>query len=222
MTAARILDLSDDVQADAFEELTNDRQFRYEQVGNLIYMMGKASRQHQDILSIMHAGTFIYLDGKECRVYQANTGVDWTSFVDKLKETANLKSFLEKREAKWREENIEKRKDKQFPLYLDPDMMVVCDWFDGDWGSEGYKGVPRLIVEVTSPSTVANDYSWKKDIYEALGVQEYWIIDIVNDHKIIRYNFADGRYAPHYFSFGDKAASLVFEGLTLDFSKMGA
>ena len=38
-------------------------------------------------------------------------------------------------------------------------------------------GVPDMVAEVFSRSTMKNDIGIKKDIYERNGVKEYWIID---------------------------------------------
>ncbi len=57
-----------------------------------------------------------------------------------------------------------------------PDLCIVCN-------PEIVKtrkkiiGVPDLIVEVLSESTMKNDIGKKKDIYEKYGVKEYWIVD---------------------------------------------
>jgi len=58
---------------------------------------------------------------------------------------------------------------------LVPDMMIVCDRSIDK--IEGITGAPALIAEVLSPRTAKNDEGVKKDIYEALGVGEYWIVD---------------------------------------------
>ena len=59
-----------------------------------------------------------------------------------------------------------------------PDLIVVkkenaaiINW------QRGIYGVPDMVVEVLSRSTRHNDLTVKKDIYEANGVKEYWIID---------------------------------------------
>ena len=39
------------------------------------------------------------------------------------------------------------------------------------------RGVPDMAVEVLSRSTKNNDLTIKKDIYEANGVKEYWIVN---------------------------------------------
>lgn len=38
-------------------------------------------------------------------------------------------------------------------------------------------GTPDLIVEVTSPESLARDRGEKYVEYEAAGVREYWLID---------------------------------------------
>lgn len=62
--------------------------------------------------------------------------------------------------------------------YVIPDIMIICNKdiirFNGAYGS------PDLIVEVLSSSTAQNDRTLKKDIYEKIGVKEYWIVDINN------------------------------------------
>lgn len=42
---------------------------------------------------------------------------------------------------------------------------------------ERIKGVPDLIVEVLFPSNAYLDLVRKKNVYEATGVKEYWIVD---------------------------------------------
>ena len=32
-------------------------------------------------------------------------------------------------------------------------------------------------MEVASPSTAANDPGWKRELYQRLGIQEYWRFD---------------------------------------------
>lgn len=39
------------------------------------------------------------------------------------------------------------------------------------------RGVPDFVAEIFSKSTIKRDLTIKKDIYEANGVKEYWLID---------------------------------------------
>lgn len=73
-----------------------------------------------------------------------------------------------------------------------PDAMIVCskDIIKPD----GIHGAPDLVVEVLSPSTAKNDRGYKKDLYEAAGVKEYWIADPAV-RSIETYLLSDGKYA---------------------------
>ena len=56
-----------------------------------------------------------------------------------------------------------------------PDFCVVCN-FSVIGRDDAIYGVPDLVVEVLSRSTMKKDIGIKKDIYERNGVKEYWII----------------------------------------------
>ncbi|MFM9265853.1 Uma2 family endonuclease [Tychonema sp. BBK16] len=61
-----------------------------------------------------------------------------------------------------------------------PDVMVLFDVEPG--GRDNYKiweegQVPKVIFEITSPDTQSEDKMIKKDLYERLEVQEYWLFD---------------------------------------------
>lgn len=45
--------------------------------------------------------------------------------------------------------------------------------------------VPDIVVEVLSPRTRANDLGVKRDIYEQVGVREYWRVDPQNASVIV-------------------------------------
>ena len=62
--------------------------------------------------------------------------------------------------------------------YYIPDVMVVCD--PDKVQSDGVHGAPDLVVEVLSPGSAHYDRGRKKDVYEACGVKEYWIVDPAN------------------------------------------
>ena len=68
-----------------------------------------------------------------------------------------------------------------FPrLRVAPDVMVIFDVEPG--GRDNYKiweegQVPAVIFEMTSPGTRSKDDIEKKDLYQGLGVTEYWQFD---------------------------------------------
>ena len=73
-----------------------------------------------------------------------------------------------------------------------PDLSVVCNLNFVKSGKKVY-GVPDLVVEVLSESTMKNDLGKKKDAYEKNGVKEYWIIDQWSK-RIEVYHLIDGKY----------------------------
>ncbi|MEA5421459.1 Uma2 family endonuclease [Spirulina sp. CCNP1310] len=65
-------------------------------------------------------------------------------------------------------------------LRVAPDVMVIFDVAPG--GRDHYKiwaegQVPRVIFEMTSPSTRQQDLGFKYTLYGQLGVAEYWLFD---------------------------------------------
>ena len=54
-------------------------------------------------------------------------------------------------------------------------------------------GVPDMVAEIFSKSTMKRDIGIKKDIYEKNGVREYWIIDPWSENIQV-YILRDGKY----------------------------
>lgn len=68
-------------------------------------------------------------------------------------------------------------------VYLGPDTLVqpdICVFHIDGACPENWKDfpVPLLAVEVLSPGTARRDRGKKREIYQAAGVSEYWIVDI--------------------------------------------
>jgi Uma2 family endonuclease len=63
-----------------------------------------------------------------------------------------------------------------------PDVVLVhYDRFSQVVRKRGIVGVPDLIVEILSPSSVKRDRESKMRSYEKCGVPEYWIVDPANE-----------------------------------------
>jgi Uma2 family endonuclease len=78
---------------------------------------------------------------------------------------------------------------------------------------EGILGVPDLVVEIISPSSMRLDRVVKKELYEGFAVPEYWLIDPKND-AIEIFSFQNGRYKSVAFAndLSEKVASSVLTG----------
>lgn len=83
---------------------------------------------------------------------------------------------------------------------VSPDVVLVRGV--GKWDRPLYKlweegRPPDFVIKVTSSSTRREDVSTKKDLYERLGVSEYFLFDPTGDHlnpRLQGYRLEKGRY----------------------------
>lgn len=67
------------------------------------------------------------------------------------------------------------------------------------WKTWEERAVPSVIFEITSPSTSQADLHDKKQLYERLGVQEYYLFDPLSEYLKPRFQgfrLVNGRYEP--------------------------
>lgn len=172
------------------EYLTWPENERWELIEGKPYMQAAPSWQHQAICFEIGRQFGNYLAGKKCRAF-----------------TAPFDLILP-------DENIN---EKDSINVVQPDMLVVCNK-DGLKGT-GYFGIPDLIVEVCSPSTVRNDKVLKFNKYEKAGVKEYWIVE--PDGKFISvFTLQDNnRYGrPEIYTEEDKIKVSVLENFEIHLS----
>ncbi len=62
---------------------------------------------------------------------------------------------------------------------LEPDLIFIARARSAIVRKKHIKGPPDLVVEVSSPSTIAVDRGRKLDTYRKHGVSEYWIVELV-------------------------------------------
>jgi hypothetical protein len=88
-----------------------------------------------------------------------------------------------------------------FPkLRVAPDVMVIFDVPPG--GRDSYKvweegQVPQVVFEMTSQGTQKQDQEQKKNLYEQLGILEYWLFDPKGEwieEKLRGYRLEDETY----------------------------
>jgi Uma2 family endonuclease len=63
---------------------------------------------------------------------------------------------------------------------VQPDLIFISSANAGIIQRRGIFGVPDLLVELVSPSSVRRDRYEKKELYARFGVKEYWIGDPAN------------------------------------------
>ncbi|MCP9766373.1 Uma2 family endonuclease [Lacihabitans sp. LS3-19] len=115
--------------------------------GKILKMSPAPSRQHQKISSDIGFAFRKHLEGQLCQVFYAPFDV-------------RLEGLKDDRKAK----NV-----------VQPDISVVCDLRKLD--DKGCNGAPELIVEILSPGNTKKEMKYKFELYEAAGVEEYWIVD---------------------------------------------
>lgn len=105
-----------------------------------------------------------------------------------------------------------------------PDVMVIPNVMVGE--RDHYKiweegQVPSVIFEMTSKSTQKQDQTDKKDLYEKLGVHEYWLFDPKGEwitERLKGYRLSAGRYIAITDSRSEQLhLRLVIEGNVIGF-----
>ena len=103
-----------------------------------------------------------------------------------------FKSYLKGKKCQVFTDTIDVYLDDSKENRVIPDVSILCD--ESNFTNRGYEGVPSLVVEVISPTSVIRDRKLKFKLYEKYKVQEYWIIDPVN-RVIEQYILIDGKYS---------------------------
>ena len=60
---------------------------------------------------------------------------------------------------------------------VQPDLLFILTDRLAMVTQDGIEGIPSLVVEIVSPSSGYRDRVTKKAVYEQHGVQEYWLVD---------------------------------------------
>ena len=91
-----------------------------------------------------------------------------------------------------------------------PDLVYLSNERAGFLTSKNLQGPPDLAIEILSPGTRSRDRKLKRDLYERVGVQEYWVVDPEQDRVEVYRRTADGFSEPISVARADKlTASLL-------------
>jgi len=104
---------------------------------------------------------------------------------------------------------------------VQPDLVFIPTEKQNIITDDGIIGIPDLIIEIISPSSVLRDSVDKKNLYERLNVKEYWIID-PQYQDIQVYTIQNGRYELYsgITMFEGELKSIIFEGIAIDLAEL--
>jgi Uma2 family endonuclease len=104
-----------------------------------------------------------------------------------------------------------------------PDLVYISNERMRYLTSKNLQGPPDLVIEIPSPSTARRDQELKRDLYERVGVQEYWLVDPVRDVINVYRAESGGTFAaPVEYARTAILASLLFPGLELALDRVFA
>jgi len=102
---------------------------------------------------------------------------------------------------------------------VQPDITVVCD--KRIIAKQGIAGVPTMVVEVLSPTSVSHDTRVKFELYRRFGVPEYWIVD--PEHGQVQvHNLRDGEYFTRIYGPTHSVPVTQLSGCVVDFAEVFA
>jgi prevent-host-death family protein len=189
-----------------FLELTKESQYRYEFIDGEIYLLSSPRFAHQWAMKEIFVAFCNWFEGKKCVPMAAP--YDLTLWRDEST-VSDSESDIEPNENDDKEPNI-----------VQPDIMVICDLEEKLNDNDYYMGVPALVVEIVSESTRRRDYVKKLDVYMSCGVNEYWIVNPINESTTI-YLFKDREIQDNVtFKKKEIAKSYIFEGLSVELEKV--
>lgn len=167
---------------------------RYELIYGSVFAMAGAGRRHQRIVGALYAQLFEKLRGRRCEAFVAPFDVR----LPRAGQAANDATTV-----------------------VQPDLLVYCDPSKHD--ERGGIGAPDFVIEVLSPGSGGHDHVRKLRLYEAAGVQEYWIVDGANRVVLVYLRAKDGKasdgFAPlESFNFDALAPVQAIPELSLDFA----
>jgi len=166
---------------------------RREIIDGFVHLMTPApSSYHQEYGGNLHTEFRNYLIGKSCKVYSA-------PFDVRLPKNGDLA-------------------DGQIDTVVQPDLCIVCNLSKID--DKGCLGAPDLIVEITSPSTTKRDLEYKYQLYQATGVQEYWLL-YPNDKTVHVFTLHNGQYQlKGMYHSGNQVPVNIFPGFSIDLHRV--
>lgn len=110
---------------------------------------------------------------------------------------------------------VKLRKDRE--TIVEPDISVICD--RDKLTDRGCTGAPDWIIEIVSPSNSSHDYIRKLNLYADAGVQEYWIVNPM-EQSVYVYHLEKDNFKTVAYTFQDKIKVNIYNDLWIDFQEI--
>jgi Uma2 family endonuclease len=99
---------------------------------------------------------------------------------------------------------------------VEPDLLLVTDDQSHIVTTQHIRGAPALVVEVASIGTRRTDERAKRDLYDRVGVREYWIVDPMSNRVAVhRRDDAGGMVRVADLGEGDRLTTPLLPGFAL-------
>ena len=155
--------------------------------GQLFKMSPPPSSEHQEISGELYGNIWLNLKEKSCKVYSAPFDV-----VLPIPHKSGLKANT----------------------VVQPDLTIICD--PTIIKERGCFGVPDMVVEILSKGTSKKDLQDKFDLYEEVGIKEYWIV-YPGDELVEVFYLESGKYQrSHAYTSEDVLTSVLLPDLKID------
>ena len=105
--------------------------------------------------------------------------------------------------------------DTEKDTIVRPDISVICD--PDKITERRCEGTPDWIIEIVSPGNPKHDYLKKLELYQRVGVREYWIADPMKKTVIV-YRMEDNAFDMTPYTFRDKIPVGIYDDFVIDFS----
>ena len=110
--------------------------------------------------------------------------------------------------------------DEDDDTVVQPDVLVVCDEEKLENGKY-VNGIPNMAIEILSlsPSSLKKDRIIKHNKYQSVGINEFWIVDPMNDSVAVHI-LENKKYVRTDYAKNDVVAVKALPGLEIDLSKV--